>query len=227
MLIPQKKLMAPNEDCLVTFGTPSIAVNYESFLTQSRSGLDSFFSFIYNKYGKPSSSLSKKYPNYIDRFCAYCEKKKDNPLFLKLLEQTNEILEEIKPTLVKLRNKIMHENSTLGLIGNQFAVFTFANGKALFIDCDVDGIPLLESMNRLSMLIPFYLTKSLGIIVDYEGNFDLSDFSLKWQNNFVNHNDYVSQDGQKLQVIKFTEVGFTLNEVTVDMEGIMKKTVTL
>lgn len=221
-VLPSKEFLAKSEDAMAVFGTLSTTINYESFLFQCRSSLDIFFNFIYKNFGEPTNSMKKSFPNNLNRYHEYCRQKSSETVFSDLFKQIDMIKTDIHPTLVKLRNKITHENSAWTLSNNQFALFASCDGNVLLIDCDINGTALIESVMELSKLIPYYLIKSLSIVSGLDSGTVPDDFSLLWKNKFVNYTKFLDDNGESLQVVRFDDDGFSLNQVKVNLEKMME-----
>lgn len=218
---------------------PPVDYDYNSFIYHAKSALDSFFYFIYKNFGSENVAKNKAKKiqktdstfnnSYLNIFKLYCSLSTD-PV-IKNIEKELLVLESSlfniteKGNKNSLRNILTHESTIYQNTKANFSLFLDTSSNILFIDADVYGHPLVGTTCNITASMTYFLLKSIALILNSRllNTFNRSDFTVWKKCPFVNFRDYVDpQSEDEIQLLIFTNKGFTLYQEKVNKEELLK-----
>lgn len=227
---------------MFSYNLISIDIDFNSFIYHTKSALDAFFNFIYDNFGKPTRAkrkalkMKKSNPtlSLSDFFIfeLYTENHKDTRI-----KNIGKELTLLKPFLSNIvergsknsfRNVLTHMSTISQHTSSCFTCFKDTKGNALFIDADVYEYPLINTTNAITEAVTEFLLKALCFSINSKLISTINQYSFEVAHDcpFVNFRDYSdNQSTEPLQLLIFTDKGFTLNQEKVNKINLLKNTV--
>jgi len=229
-------------------------LNFESLLMFSHSLLDKFAVYIkkYRIFHTPNESLvfkkalnnnsRKKQMYYFSHLKSDIKKLRNanlhDSLIVKLYSEIDKIkiLENIIVPSGKhktLRNRIVHQESILGISNSIFAVYRYKNKFYKFDNFigDTSNIkkdypPLVECVDRILKTIVHFSLNNLNTIMNKKYNLSLNTNvtdGINWNNPLFNYENYLVKENDPNEKIKFNTFNISHNGFVLEDFYFLKK----
>lgn len=141
------------------------------------------------------------------------------------------ILINWKKSTNTMRNILAHNKSISDLGNDQFCVYKWGN-KKLYIDYNINDIPMIGTTKRVIETVTYCITMMLSVLVnnsyslekkrnfnyiDYK-SYSIGDLEVFWDNNYVNYFDYIPSEEDDIKDTR----GFNL-VITTDTHHIIEE----
>jgi len=191
-----------------------LGMEFESLVLHALAGLDTLANVI-----SDHCVDSKRYNNKGKEIQAYFSELKialqqsqqsdirSEYLFGMMCECENLLQDIVLPANGRktLRNHIAHEATTADLIDSNFVVHWLPDGRVLRLDCEVYGMPLVETARSLTWTTAYMLLRSVGIFLGRTANGAVllgewawkcgrPGFEPAWHHTLVSWKEYLSDD---------------------------------